>query len=109
METSLGIVAATWGVVMAMSPILQIRKIVRQRSSRDVSIGYLTVLVVGFALWIAYGLSIHNATLVIPNIVALLMGLATIGVSLSYGTRRHRQRGRIAEGAGDSRRPEKQS
>jgi MtN3 and saliva related transmembrane protein len=105
-DTSLGIVAATWGVVMAMSPILQIRKIVRLRSSRDVSIGYLTVLVVGFALWIAYGLSIHNAALVIPNIVALLMGLATIGVSLSYGSRRHRQRPRrIAEGAEGSRRP----
>jgi MtN3 and saliva related transmembrane protein len=87
-ETSLGIIAGTWGVVMAMSPILQIRKIVRQRSSRDVSIGYLSVLVVGFALWIAYGLSIHSAALVIPNIVALVMGLATIGVSLSYGTRR---------------------
>ena len=48
-STVLAVMAATWGVVMAVSPLLQIRRIVRLGSSRDVSIGYLAVLVIGSA------------------------------------------------------------
>jgi MtN3 and saliva related transmembrane protein len=82
--TVLGIMAGTWGVVMAISPLLQIRKIVQLRSSRDVSIGYMAVLIVGFSLWIAYGIAIANAALIVPNCVALLVGLATIVVARRY-------------------------
>lgn len=83
-ETALGVVAATWGVIMALSPLLQIRRILRLRSSRDVSIGYLVVLVIGFALWLAYGVAIRNLALMVPNTVAFLVGVATIAVALRY-------------------------
>jgi Na+/melibiose symporter-like transporter len=36
---------------MGVSPVLQIRRMLRQRSSRDVSISYFAVLLVGFVLW----------------------------------------------------------
>ena len=42
---------------MAVSPVLQIRKIVQHRSSRGVSLGYMIVLLIGFVLWFAYGVS----------------------------------------------------
>ena len=83
-DTSLGIVAATWGVIMALSPLLQIRRIVRLRSSRDVSIGYLVVIVIGFSLWVAYGAAIGNPVLMVPNILAFLVGVLTIAVALRY-------------------------
>jgi MtN3 and saliva related transmembrane protein len=82
--TALAIAAASWGVIMALSPLMQIRRMMRRRSSADVSIGYFMVLIVGFGLWIAYGTSISNAALVIPNAVALAVALATIGVAASY-------------------------
>lgn len=85
-ETALGVVAATWGVVMALSPVLQIRRILRLRSSRDVSVGYLAVIVFGFGLWIAYGVALKNLALIVPNTVALLVGVATILVALRYRT-----------------------
>jgi uncharacterized protein with PQ loop repeat len=69
---------------MGVSPLLQIRRIVRLGSSEDVSIGYLAVLVVGFSLWIAYGLAIADAALIVPNCVALVVGITTIGVALRY-------------------------
>jgi uncharacterized protein with PQ loop repeat len=78
--------AASWGVVMALSPALQIRRILERRSSDDVSIGYLGVLLFGFALWIAYGISIGNAALIIPNCVALVVGLVTVVVARRYRT-----------------------
>jgi uncharacterized protein with PQ loop repeat len=84
MSTVLAIGAATWGVVMALSPLLQIRKMVARRSSRDVSISYFWVLIIGFILWISYGISISNVALIVPNSVALLVGLTTIGVAARY-------------------------
>jgi MtN3 and saliva related transmembrane protein len=83
-ETALGFVAASWGVIMALSPVLQIRRILRLRSSRDVSIGYLVVIVVGFTLWIAYGVALRNAALIVPNTLALLVGITTIAIALQF-------------------------
>ncbi len=82
MSDALGPIAAAYGVVMALSPFLQMRRMLETRSSADVSIAYLAVLEAGFALWVAYGLSLGNWALVVPNCVALSVGLATIVVAL---------------------------
>jgi MtN3 and saliva related transmembrane protein len=90
--TGLAAAAATWGVLMGVSPVLQIRRMLRQRSSRDVSIGYFAVLLVGFLLWLCYGVAAHNLALIVPNSVALLIGASTIAVArqLGRGTRSKR-------------------
>lgn len=77
-QTVLAAVAASWAVIMGLSPLLQIRRMLRQRSSRDVSIGYFGVLLVGFLLWICYGAAARNLALVVPNSVSLLVGIATV-------------------------------
>ena len=56
--TLLAIVASSWGIAMALSPTLQIRHMIARRSSAGISIPYLGVLVVGFALWFAYGVAL---------------------------------------------------
>lgn len=78
MVNLLAVSAAIWGTLMAISPFLQIRRILIRRSAADVSLGYLAVLQVGFALWVAYGISIGNAALIVPNTVAFLVGVATM-------------------------------
>src|SRR5580704_19185721 len=72
--TGLAVAAAAWGVLMGVSPVLQIRRMVRQRSSRDVSIGYFAIL------------------LIVPNAVALLIGASTIAVALRLGQGTHGSR-----------------
>lgn len=76
--------AATWGVAMALSPLLQIRAIRAHRTSRGVSVGYQQVLLVGFILWFSYGAALHNVAIMIPNTVAAIVSVATILVSLRY-------------------------
>jgi uncharacterized protein with PQ loop repeat len=76
--------AATWGVAMAVSPLLQIRAIRAHRSSKGVSVGYQQVLLVGFILWFSYGVALHNLAIIIPNTVAAIVSVATILVSLRY-------------------------
>jgi MtN3 and saliva related transmembrane protein len=81
---ALAVVAASWGVMMALSPVLQLRRILERRSSADLSIAYLSVLQVGFTLWIAYGLSLGNLAIAVPNGVAFLVGAATIAIALRF-------------------------
>lgn len=76
--------AATWGVAMAVSPLLQIRAIRAHRSSKGVSVGYQQVLLVGFILWLSYGIALHNLAIIVPNVVAAFVSVATILVSLRY-------------------------
>ena len=84
METVLAFSAATWGIAMAVSPVLQIRKIVHHRSSHGVSVGYMTVLFIGFLLWLAYGIALRNWAMIVPNIVAAIVIVATMVVALRY-------------------------
>jgi uncharacterized protein with PQ loop repeat len=87
--TGLAVAAAVWGVLMGISPVLQIRRMLRQRSSRDVSVGYFAILLVGFLLWIGYGIAARNLALIVPNAVALLIGVSTIAIALRLREHRH--------------------
>jgi MtN3 and saliva related transmembrane protein len=84
MESELAIAAATWAIAMALGPLLQIRKIVRHRSSHTISIAYFLVLFIGFVLWIAYGIAADNYALIVPNTVAAVVIAATILVAVRY-------------------------
>jgi MtN3 and saliva related transmembrane protein len=84
LESALAVTAATWAIAMAVGPVLQIRKILQLRSSRGVSIAYFLVLLVGFLLWLAYGIAAENLALIVPNVVATVVIALTIAVSLRY-------------------------
>ncbi len=84
MESILAITAATWAIAMALGPVLQIRKIVENQSSNGNSAGYFVILLVGFVLWMAYGVAASNLALVIPNAVAAVVITATIAVTWRY-------------------------
>jgi uncharacterized protein with PQ loop repeat len=82
--TALAFVAATWGIAMAVSPVLQIRKMIHHRSSHGISLGYPAVLFVGFLLWLAYGIAIENWALILPNTVAAIVIVVLIAVARHY-------------------------
>lgn len=93
---ALGYVTACWAVVMALAPLLQVRRMLVTRSSASVSVGYFGLLCIGFALWVAYGISEHNLVLIVPNSVACVVGTTTIAIA------RHFSRLREAEPAAAS-------
>lgn len=84
MSDTLALLAGSWGVLMAISPALQIRRILERRSSDDVSLRYYGVLLVGFTLWVAYGWSIANPALIVSNSVAFFVGSATVLIARRY-------------------------
>jgi MtN3 and saliva related transmembrane protein len=84
MESMLALSAAAWTIVMALGPVLQIRRIVDQQSSRGISISFFVVLLIGFGLWVAYGIAAANLALIVPNSVAAIVMVATIAVASRY-------------------------
>jgi MtN3 and saliva related transmembrane protein len=83
-ESTLALIAATWAIAMALSPVLQIRRIVELKSSHGVSIGYFGVLLIGFVLWLAYGVAAGNYALIVPNAAAAIVTVVTITVAMRY-------------------------
>jgi MtN3 and saliva related transmembrane protein len=82
--TVLAFAAASCGIAMGLSPLLQLRRVTARRSSADISLGYLGVLLVGFVLWLSYGLAIGNVPLVVSNVVALTSNVLTIAAVLQF-------------------------
>jgi uncharacterized protein with PQ loop repeat len=80
----LAVAATIAGVLMAAAPFLQIRRIFRTHSSRDVSLLYLALLEAGFVLWLAYGWAIGNAAMIISNLASLSFMTVTIAVALAF-------------------------
>jgi MtN3 and saliva related transmembrane protein len=80
----LGMAALIAGLLMAVSPALQVRRMMQTRSSRHFSIGYPTLLSVGFVLWLAYGVALWNLPMMISNSASLTFMLITIGVALYF-------------------------
>lgn len=73
--------ASAWGLVMALAPILQIVRMLKQRSSRDVSLAYFWLLLPGFVLWVAHGSTTGDVFLVVPNALATLTAACLIAVA----------------------------
>lgn len=91
----LEIVTSVWGVAMAVSPAMQIRQMRQTGTSEDVSIAYFGILVVGFMLWVAYGISIDSWVLYGCNSIATVFGIVTI----AYALRLRRRPGVTESGA----------
>jgi MtN3 and saliva related transmembrane protein len=89
----LAVAATIAGVLMAAAPFLQIRRMLHTRSSRDVSLLYLSLLEVGFFLWLAYGWSIGNLAMIISNVASIGFMTVTITAALVF----RRGKGRDAE------------
>ncbi|HEU5266807.1 MAG TPA: SemiSWEET family transporter [Jatrophihabitans sp.] len=84
----LALTAASWAVLMGVAPLLQLRRMIQRRSSADVSIGYLLILLPGFALWVGYGLASGNPALVVPNSVAFVVAAVTVICAVRLRRRR---------------------
>lgn len=99
-QTILAVAASSAGVLMGLAPVLQIRRMLRERSSAQVSVGYFLILQAGFLLWIAYGVSLRNPALIVPNSVALLVTAAVITVAMRLRRRATVSRQDRADAAG---------
>jgi uncharacterized protein with PQ loop repeat len=78
-----GTVATVYGVLAAVKTLLQARRMLARRSSREVSAGFLASYAGGYAIWLAYGLSTGSIPLIVVDTVGLLCAGLTLAIALS--------------------------
>lgn len=80
--TILGFIAAAF---TTFSLLPQTLKVFRTREAKDLSLVTLIMLVIGFALWMVYGIYRSDVVLIYANIVTLSFGLTLITLKLRHG------------------------
>lgn len=77
----IGMVAA---VLTTVAYVPQVAKIYRTKSARDVSFRMFSLLAVGVALWLVYGIMMRSAPLIFANFVTLVLSLTVLGLKIKY-------------------------
>jgi MtN3 and saliva related transmembrane protein len=79
--TTIGLVA---GTLTSIASVPQLVKTMRTRHARDISIWQPILLSIGVALWLLYGLLIHDLPLVLSNIVPLICNIMLTILKVHY-------------------------
>jgi len=79
--TTIGLIA---GTMTSIASIPQVVKTVRTRHARDISIWQPLLLAIGIALWLMYGILIHDTPLILANIVPLICNIMLTILKLRY-------------------------
>jgi uncharacterized protein with PQ loop repeat len=77
----LAFAASAGGIVMGLTPLLQLRQMLARRSSADVSLPFMGSLLLGNALWLSYGAALHNPWMIAPNVVGVLTLFGTMSTA----------------------------
>jgi MtN3 and saliva related transmembrane protein len=80
MMVGLGAAACT-----TVAYVPQVVKAWRTRSTADISLYMFLLMVTGIALWLIYGLVIHDLPLIVSNIVTLCLTGTVLGLKLRHG------------------------
>lgn len=72
-----------YGVGAAGAALLQIRPLFRSRGSCQVSASFLAVYAGGYAVWLAYGVSIGSLPIMIVDGIGVVGATLTLAVTLS--------------------------
>lgn len=88
-----GIVSMSWvsliGLVAAFCTtaayVPQVLHIWRTRSTQDISLGMFSVMTLGVALWIVYGVAIVSLPVIIANGATLILAGAILVLKLKHG------------------------
>lgn len=79
--TTLGMIA---GTLTSIASVPQLVKTLRTRHARDISIWQPLLLSIGVALWLIYGILIHDLPLILANIIPLACNVILTFLKLRY-------------------------
>ena len=78
-------VGALAGVLCTISFIPQVRKIFREKQTKDLSLVTFVMLNLGVLLWLIYGLMIEELPIIISNAVIFILSLVIIFQKIKHG------------------------
>jgi len=82
LERLIGLAAAT---LTTLSFLPQAYRSLRTRDTRGISLSMYALFTLGIALWLVYGLLIHDLPVILANGVTLVLALIVLALKLRYG------------------------
>jgi len=79
----LGLLVVAYGVGAAGAGLLQAHRLLKMRSSCEASASFFAVYAGGYAIWLAYGVSIGSLPLVIVDAIGVVSAALTLAIALS--------------------------
>lgn len=79
---SLGFVA---GLLVTCSLIPQLIRVFRLRSAHEISMLFTTLLLAGLMIWVAYGVSLELAPVILWNAIGIILVAILLYAKLKYG------------------------
>lgn len=64
--------------------IPQVVKILKTKSTRDISLWYYLMLTTGIVMWLIYGIFLNNGPLIAANVVGLALNATVLGYKFKY-------------------------
>jgi solute carrier family 50 protein (sugar transporter) len=80
----IGLIASIFAILMFISPIDQIRDIIKDKTSHTVSPLIYFMMIFNCFFWVLYGIGINNIYITTPNAVGVFLGVATLIVIYRY-------------------------
>jgi solute carrier family 50 (sugar transporter) len=81
---TIGLIASIITIIMFISPVDQIRDIIKDKTSHGVSPIIYGMMIINGIFWIMYGFGINNSFIIIPNAVGSILGTATLIIIYKY-------------------------
>jgi MtN3 and saliva related transmembrane protein len=82
-----GVLASVMGVLMALAPLFQVRRVLERGQADDISLTFLAVIAIGASCWCAYGISTGDPYLIVPNTLGVITNVGTLLVVRRYQAR----------------------
>jgi MtN3 and saliva related transmembrane protein len=73
---------ATGFAVSSTAP--QINKALKTKKSKDVSLRFIVVLIIGLSLWVIYGIGKMDVVLIIGNSIAVILNTILLVLKIRY-------------------------
>ena len=80
--TTIDILGFTDAFCTTFSFLPQALKVFKTRDTKSLSLVMYSVLTVGVALWLAYGLLKQDAAVIVANMITLLLAVAILGIKI---------------------------
>ena len=72
------------GILTTIALVPQVVKAWKTKLTRDVSLGWITILTIGVFLWGVYGILINSLPLIAANLVSFILALTILILKIKY-------------------------
>ncbi|HMJ70261.1 MAG TPA: SemiSWEET transporter [Cyclobacteriaceae bacterium] len=83
-ESLVQIVGVVAGILTSVSLLPQVVKVYREKSSEQISIGYIITLMSGLLLWIVYGILRSDTPVIATNVFSISVSVVMLVLGIKY-------------------------